>query len=127
LVGRVEVKASGFAEERDELESALGVHNFPQGRVDGVSESPRPEDRRCLAGDILIYINRCLGHAFKIRDPNTVEARILDLLASSAGTLDIGPGPHHHVAMTYGQLSLPAAIMSRHGLLPASYLERRIG
>jgi hypothetical protein len=62
LVCRIEVEASVLAEERDEFESTLGVYNFSECGVDGVSESPRPEDRRRLTCDILVYINGCLGH-----------------------------------------------------------------
>jgi hypothetical protein len=60
LVCRIEVEASVLAEERDEFKSTFGVDNLPECGVDGVSESPRPEDRRRFTRDILIYINGCL-------------------------------------------------------------------
>lgn len=60
LVCRIEVEASVLAEECDEFKSTFGVDNLSECGVDGVSESPRPEDRRRFTGDILVYINGCL-------------------------------------------------------------------
>lgn len=87
---RSEVEPTVFAEERDQLESTLGVHDFSEGGVDGRPQRVRAEDSGCLLQDIVIDLHGRLRHALMISALTDGSARSRcqsDTLASMAMTL----------------------------------------
>ena len=62
----VEVEPPLLAQQRNELEPPLGMHDLPEGSVDGLAERPGPEDGSRLTHDILINFDRGLRHVPRI-------------------------------------------------------------